>query len=590
MSEGYSARSRRHCGELSSDALEGQVDGERRAFAKGDGPAESEEARSEALAGGPADVGRVSATAGVTITVAAWTLISRITGLVRVVVIGAVLGPTFFANAFLSANTVPNLIYAAMAGPVLALVLVPALTRALAERGVADSRRLLGRVTGYLLFWASILAGAIVVASPLVALAVTAGIPDDATRWRAWQLTILIILFVAPQVLCYTLASIGAAVQQTRGRFALASAAPAVENLGMITVMGVVALWYRPGVDVPDVSLGMVFVLGVGSTLSVAAHAAVQLFGAYRVGLPLRARGGWSTEPDAREVSQRLRHSVTVAAFPVSSMFAMLAVAATVPGGVFVFQAALLVYSVIGALGARAITVAALPGMSAAARDGVAGPLGAAWRQALNYSVTASLPALCLLLAFAGPVASTLANGELHDPRIVRWLTACLAVVAVSQFANAVYQVARQIQFARLDTRGPRRASTAMMAVRLVVTLSALLLLADGDRLVGLCGAVLLGDVTAAVIALSMVRTAIRPERMVDPRRLAVIGAATLAMLPASALGSWMVGHMVQDRIPQVMTGLLMGSVALACFGLVLAVLTGKLPTLIATVRSRLPG
>jgi peptidoglycan biosynthesis protein MviN/MurJ (putative lipid II flippase) len=428
------------------------------------------------------------------------------------------------------------------------------------------------------------------VASPLVALAVTAGIPDDANRWRAWQLTILIVLFVAPQVLCYTLASIGVAVQQTKGRFALASAAPAVENLGMITVMGLVALWYRPGVDVPDISVGMVVVLGVGSTLSVAAHTAVQLYGAYRVGLPIRARGGWSTEPDAREVSQRLRRSVAVAAFPVTSMFAMLAVAATVPGGVFVFQAALSVYTVIGALGARAVTVAALPAMSAAARDNAAGSVGVAWRQALNYSVMASLPALCLLLAFAGPVASTLANGELYDARIVSWLTACLMVLAVSQFANAGYEVARQTLFARLDTSGPRRASTAMMAVRIVVALSALLLLADGDRLVGLCCAVLLGDVTAAVIGLSMVRAAIRPERMVDRRKLAVIGASTLAMLPASALGSWMIGHMEQARAPQVLTGLLMGSVALVCFGLVFAVLTDKLPTLIASVRSRLSG
>src|ERR687893_2558657 len=188
MSEGRSARSRRHRGELSSDAVEGQVDGERRPLAQGDGPAESEAARSEALAGGPTDVARVSATAGSTITVAAWTLISRITGLLRVVVIGAVLGPTFFANAFLSANSVPNLTYAAMAGPVLALVLVPALVHSLAERGAAASGQLLSRVTGYLLFWASVTAGAVVLASPLVALAGTPGIPDDATRWRGWQL------------------------------------------------------------------------------------------------------------------------------------------------------------------------------------------------------------------------------------------------------------------------------------------------------------------------------------------------------------------------------------------------------------------
>jgi putative peptidoglycan lipid II flippase len=55
-------------------------------------------------------------------TVAAWTLVSRASGLLRVVVIGAVLGPTFLANTFLATNTVPNLTFAAVAGPVLGLV------------------------------------------------------------------------------------------------------------------------------------------------------------------------------------------------------------------------------------------------------------------------------------------------------------------------------------------------------------------------------------------------------------------------------------------------------------------------------------
>lgn len=519
---------------------------------------------------------------------AAWTLISRITGLLRVVVIGAVLGPTFFANAFLSANSVPNLTYTALAGPVLALVLVPALVRSLAERGVAASGQLLSRVTGYLLFWSSIAAGAVVLASPLVALAVTAGIPDDATRWRAWQLTIVIVVLVAPQVLGYTLAAIGAAVQQTRGRFVLASAAPALENLGLIATMVVFALLYEPGVDVLDVSLDMLLVLGVGSTLSIAAHAVAQLIGAYRLGLPVWVRGGWRTDPDAREVTHRLRRSLIVTAFPAFSMFVMLAVAATVPGGVFVFQAALSMYFVIAAIGAKAVTVAALPGMSAAAKDNDTGRFSAAWRQALTYSLIASLPALCLLLAFAEPVASALANGELHDPSIVRWLTACLAVFAVAQLAHAFYEVSRQALFTRLDTSGPRRTSTVVMATRTVVALSVLLLPADAYRLVGLCCAVLLADLVAAVMTLFMVRTAIRPERLVDSRRLAIVGAATVAMLPASTFGSWLVQHQVHDRMPQLAVGFVMGLVALVCFGLVLALLTGQLSTVIAKVRVRL--
>jgi peptidoglycan biosynthesis protein MviN/MurJ (putative lipid II flippase) len=34
------------------------------------------------------------------VTVATWTVVSRITGVLRVVVIGPVLGATYFANAF----------------------------------------------------------------------------------------------------------------------------------------------------------------------------------------------------------------------------------------------------------------------------------------------------------------------------------------------------------------------------------------------------------------------------------------------------------------------------------------------------------
>ncbi|HEX2297163.1 MAG TPA: hypothetical protein VHH34_01365, partial [Pseudonocardiaceae bacterium] len=60
-----------------------------------------------------------SSTARNSVIVSAWTLVSRLTGLLRVVVIGAVMGPTFFANIFQAGYVVPNLVYSAIAGPVL---------------------------------------------------------------------------------------------------------------------------------------------------------------------------------------------------------------------------------------------------------------------------------------------------------------------------------------------------------------------------------------------------------------------------------------------------------------------------------------
>ncbi|MDT4910108.1 MAG: putative peptidoglycan lipid flippase, partial [Pseudonocardiales bacterium] len=54
---------------------------------------------------------RDSAAAGDSIAVASWTLVSRVTGVVKIAAIGAVLGPTFFGNAYQFTNSLPNLIY-----------------------------------------------------------------------------------------------------------------------------------------------------------------------------------------------------------------------------------------------------------------------------------------------------------------------------------------------------------------------------------------------------------------------------------------------------------------------------------------------
>ena len=65
-----------------------------------------------------------------TMTVAVWTMISRVTGLARVIVIGAVLGPTYFGNSYQLTNVLPNLVfYGFLAGSLLSSLLVPALVR-----------------------------------------------------------------------------------------------------------------------------------------------------------------------------------------------------------------------------------------------------------------------------------------------------------------------------------------------------------------------------------------------------------------------------------------------------------------------------
>src|SRR3954469_5365159 len=182
----------------------------------------------------------VRAVAPSSATGAAWPLVSRASGLLRVVVIGAVLGPTFLANTFLATNTVPNLTFAAVAGPVLGLVLVPSVVDAplkggaaggpLPKRGAAAGRLHVRRLSALLIAAATGVAALLMLAAPALAWVLTLGVPAG-QRERAWLVALVLLLLMGPQVVLYTVAALGAAAQQARHRYALAAAASALENV-----------------------------------------------------------------------------------------------------------------------------------------------------------------------------------------------------------------------------------------------------------------------------------------------------------------------------------------------------------------------
>ena len=77
---------------------------------------------------GPGTAGRgIVRTAG---TMAVATLISRVTGLLRTMVLAAALGVGLVNNAYTTANTLPNILYELLLGGVLTSVVVPLLVHA----------------------------------------------------------------------------------------------------------------------------------------------------------------------------------------------------------------------------------------------------------------------------------------------------------------------------------------------------------------------------------------------------------------------------------------------------------------------------
>ena len=514
------------------------------------------------------------ATARNSVTVAGWTLASRVAGLLRVLVIGAVLGPTYFANLFQTGYVVPQMVYSLIAGQVLAMVVVPTVVRAVADGGLPRAREVLSRVAGVLLVTSGTLAVLLALAAPLVAWSLTFGIPDGDARARARQLTVVVILFVAPQVVLYTVAALSQAAQQARGRFALAAGAPIVENLGVMATMGCAAWVFGGGPEVTDVPIGYVVVLCAGATGSVAAHAALQVFGACRAGVGARPSLRWRQDPDVVDMVHRVRRSVSVAACPSAALYVLLALAATVPGGVFVLQVVYTVNSAVISLGAHAVSTAVLPELARVADGPDTSEFGAAWRRGMSYAAVAGLPALVLIAVFAGPAANVLAAGEADSDALISAVAACLLVIAVVQLVGGVHGLGRQALFARLDDRAPRLAVAVGLAVVVVVGFASLALSAGTPRLVGLVAALLAGEAAGAFIVLRRLRGALRPEPLLEVRSLLPVVIAVLPVLPVAAGGSLLMHSAEVAGFADAALLALCGAVAVAVYAAALRLAT----------------
>ena len=261
-----------------------------------------------------------------TMTVAVWTTVSRVTGMARVIVIGAVLGPTFFGNAYQLTNVLPNLVfYGFLAGSLLSSLLVPALVQHIDAGDSDETARVAGGFLG--VEWLMLL-----VAGPIAILAVPFLMPNG-------ESVLALAVLAAPQVFCYAMVASATAVMYAERRYVLAAAAPALENLGVIAVLVLAGVLYANPAD-GTVPTGAVLLIGGGSTLAVVIHASVQWWGARRCGVNLVPRAGWR-DPDVRRVVHRAVRSMAQAGLLAAQTLLLLAVAGQVAGGTVALQMSL---------------------------------------------------------------------------------------------------------------------------------------------------------------------------------------------------------------------------------------------------------
>ncbi len=214
-------------------------------------------------------------------TISGLTLLSRITGLVRDILIARAFGAGPLTDAFWVAFRIPNLLRRLFAEGAFAQAFVPILGAARHEHGDEGVRPLLDRVALLLTLALMAVAAIGIFAAPLVVTLVGSGLRDSA-RADDFAAAVWMTRMMFPYIVCMSLIAFASGVLNTWQRFAVPAFTPVLLNLAMIGAsIGLVSYFEPP-----------IYALAVGVMIGGIAQLAVQWAALKRMGLTPR----WSLQ------------------------------------------------------------------------------------------------------------------------------------------------------------------------------------------------------------------------------------------------------------------------------------------------------
>ena len=196
---------------------------------------------------------------------AAGTLISRITGFIRNILIVALLGTSLLGDSYNVGNTMPNILYNLILGGALTAVFLPQIVRA--AKDSAGESLFISRLVTLVMSILVILTVIAMIAAP-VFLALYAPSFDG----REARVTLLFIWFCLPQILFYGLYALLGQIANAKGSFGPMMWSPILNNLVVITLFGYF-IFIFDDISLNTISDGDVAIIGLGTTLGIAIQA-----------------------------------------------------------------------------------------------------------------------------------------------------------------------------------------------------------------------------------------------------------------------------------------------------------------------------
>ncbi len=301
------------------------------------------------------------------------TFASRVTGFVRVLVIGYVLGVGVLSDAFNYANGVPNIVYDLLLGGILAATMIPVFVEQLNEDDPREASRSISAILTAITVALVAISALLYVGAPLVIrfyLVLSHGAASDAEKALATRL----LRYFAPQVFFLGATVASTALLNARRRFTVAAVSPVINNLVAIAALLVTKVLAddflaRQGLS-PTETLDRlsrdtraVLILGLGTTLGYVVQLLVQLPSMHRLGL--RLRPVWNPRhPAVRRMAGLSSWLMGVVLANQASLAVVMILAGRTAGGVTAYQFGYQFFQMPYALIAVSVASAIMPDLS----------------------------------------------------------------------------------------------------------------------------------------------------------------------------------------------------------------------------------
>jgi len=437
-------------------------------------------------------------------TVSLLTLASRVTGMVRDLLMASIFGASAMTDAFNVAFRLPNMFRRLLGEGAFSQAFVPVLGATRGEQGEAATKQLIDHVATALSLVLAVTCLVGVIAAPALVWLMASGLQRDP---RGFDAAVVMARWMFPYIGFMSLVALGAGILNTWKRFAVPAFTPVLLNLAMIASIWLAAPWFgRMGIE-------PIYALALGVMLGGVLQLGLQAVALRRLGLlphirwsPAAIRAAWS-DAGTRRIAMLMGPALLgVGVAHLSAIINLQIASYLTPGSVSWMTYAERLMEFPTALLGVALGVVLTPQLVAANAAKDAQQYSDMLDWGLRLVVLLALPCTMALLVFAQPlVASLYARGAFsaHDVQqttyaLMGYGAGLIGIVAIKVLAPGFY--------ASQDIRTPVRIAIMVLVITQLLNIVLVPLFAHA----GLTLAISLG---ALINALALLRGLIRRGR-----------------------------------------------------------------------------